>query len=92
MIRLRKITGKETETIAVTIRFFTTDLKSRPKTAWADNGYLQMPANPKHGIRSGKPLFFKTLDALNVTLEKLLKQRGVTLVDKNEQPRLGASY
>lgn len=87
---------KSTSTIGVTIRFFGGNGIKDPKMFWS-GGYPQMEANPSRGIKAGKAEWFGTLDALILTLDKLLKKRGITLlhdIDKNGNliPRLGANY
>jgi hypothetical protein len=60
-----------------------------PKNAWGA-GVLRLEPNPAHGIVSGEPLTFNSMQELPWKIERLLRANGIVLHLSDQERRYRA--
>ncbi len=84
------------KTIRVSVKFWTDDIATKeghvlPGYCW-EGGFVNVEANPTHGLKASQPVPFNTLDELVPILISALDDAGVNILfnkrKRSRRPRL----
>lgn len=83
---------KDNKTVAITMRFFTdnlkVELKGKQTTSCWDSGFMKIEQNKTKGIGPMKPLPFNCYEDIIPLMKEIFRKNRILVVSKNRKPRV----